>query len=377
MHWIPKMHKVPTKSRFIVAAKHCSLKGLAQTVTKILKMFYKQVENYNNKSYFFSHVKSFWVIQNKDTVIKTLKRLSDRNQAKTIATYDFSTLYTKIPHSKLKNVLHEITKFCFKGCSESRVLISSNGARWSRNQKPDKEGKILLSEKQVKDAFSYLLDNCYFSVGKNIFRQVIGIPMGTDPAPFMANLFLYYYESKFIKQHKINNMNRIRKFNYIFRFIDDLIAINDDKEFENNIKNIYPEELELKKENIGDQQASYLDFYAKISNKKFSLKLYDKRDDFNFEIVRMPFLSNNMPSQIFYSSFCSEILRIARCTTEKEDFMSSCNSLIERMWAQGAKGKKARVQNSLHKIFRKHKSSFLPFFQTPKAFVDSLLSDKF
>ena len=114
-------------------------------------MFYKQVENYNNKSYFFSHVKSFWVIQNKDTVIKTLKRLSDRNQAKTIATYDFSTLYTKIPHSKLKNVLHEITKFCFKGCSESRVLISSNGARCSRNQKTDKEGQILLSEKQVKE----------------------------------------------------------------------------------------------------------------------------------------------------------------------------------------------------------------------------------
>ena len=47
---------------------------------------------------------------------------------------------------------------------------------------------------------SYLLDNCYFTVGKQIFKQIIGIPMGSDPAPFMANLFLYYYESQFIKK---------------------------------------------------------------------------------------------------------------------------------------------------------------------------------
>ena len=45
MHWTPKMHKVPSKARFIVAAKYCSLKGLSQTITKVLKMYYKQVEN--------------------------------------------------------------------------------------------------------------------------------------------------------------------------------------------------------------------------------------------------------------------------------------------------------------------------------------------
>ena len=118
-------------------------------------------------------------------------------KSKTISTYDFSTLYTKIPHSKLKYVLNEITEFCFKGCNDSKISILRNGARWSHDPKPNKEGQIQLSKKEVKDAISYLLDNCYFSIGKNIFRQVVGIPMGSDPAPFMANLFLYYYESKF------------------------------------------------------------------------------------------------------------------------------------------------------------------------------------
>ena len=55
-------------------------------------------------------------------------------------------------------------------------------------------------------AINFLLDNSYFKVGKKIFRQVIGIPMGTDPAPFMANLFLYFYEKNFVLQLKKENI---------------------------------------------------------------------------------------------------------------------------------------------------------------------------
>ena len=200
--------------------------------------------------------------------------------------------------------------------------------------------------------------------------------MGSDPAPFMANLFLYYYENKFLKQYKLKNMKNARIFNFIFRFIDDLLAINDEGLFEKNIKNIYPKELELKKGNVGHDQASYLDIESKISNRQFSHKLYDKRDDFNFNIVRMPYLSNNMPSRIFYSSYSSEILRIARCTSDKEDFLASCISLIERMRRQGSKFMYNKARVSMHKVFCKHKSSFLPFFPTPKAFVDGILSFK-
>ena len=171
-------------------------------------------------------------------------------------------------------------------------------------------------------------------------------------------------------------MGNARKFNNIFRFQDDLAAVNDDGEIDKNINNIYPEELELKKENVGLKEADYLDLHINIINKQFSLKLYDKRDAFNFDIVRMPFLSNNMPSRIFYSSFSSELLRYARCTTEKNDFISDCHNLIDRMMKQGAKGKLNRTRVSIHRIFNKHKPTFLPFFQTAKDFSDSILSGK-
>ena len=68
-----------------------------------------------------------------------------------------------------------------------------------------------------------------------------------------------------------------RTFGYVWRYIDDLSAVNDDKIFENNIHNIYPPELELKKENTGYLSASFLNIDITIVNDKFSLKPYDNR----------------------------------------------------------------------------------------------------
>ena len=75
----------------------------------------------------------------------------------------------------------------------------------------------------VKKEIAFLLGKCYFKVGKTVFKQVIGIPMGTDPDPFMANLFLYHYENKFIKELKKTDRLAACKFGNIWRYIDDLM----------------------------------------------------------------------------------------------------------------------------------------------------------
>ena len=46
----------------------------------------------------------------------------------------------------------------------------------------------------VCDALSYLLDNIYIRFGTKLYRQIVGIPMGTNCAPLVADLFLYCYE---------------------------------------------------------------------------------------------------------------------------------------------------------------------------------------
>ena len=76
--------------------------------------------------------------------------------------------------------------------------------------------------------------------------------MGSDPAPFMAYLFLYHYESTWLLELKKKDLITARKFSNTFRFIDDLNAMNDGGEFERHFKEIYPPELELKKEHGND-----------------------------------------------------------------------------------------------------------------------------
>ena len=84
----------------------------------------------------------------------------------------------------------------------------------------------------------FLLDNCFFLVGNKILKQSIGLPMGGDPAPFWANLFLFYFEYQWMKKMRQTNNLLARKFSHTFRFIDDLLAVNDGGMFEKYYKDM-------------------------------------------------------------------------------------------------------------------------------------------
>ena len=70
------------------------------------------------------------------------------------------------------------------------------------------------------------------------FRQIVGIPIGSDPTPFFAALFLYYYEIKWIKRMKRSDIRRARRFANTLRVIDDITVLNEGSEFEQNFKDI-------------------------------------------------------------------------------------------------------------------------------------------
>ena len=189
--------------------------------------------------------------------------------------------------------------------------------------------------------------------------------MGIDPAPFWANLFLHHFETNFMKQIISSDLNRAYSFHSIGRFIDDLYALNDKKEFLKSFKYIYPRSLELKIEHEGEH-ATFLALDVTVKDGIFVYKLFDKRDAFTFPIVRMPFLDSNIPSSIFYGAIFSEILRIARCTLKFEDVVPRLQDLFTRMIAQGAH--KEYILKQINKGFQRYPDTFLKFGQTPKEF---------
>ena len=103
------------------------------------------------------------------------------------------------------------------------------GAFWSRSK--SKTGRYYALQ-EIKSCLEFLINSSFLQVGSKIFGQVLGIPMEPDPVLFFANLFLFFYECRWLKSIKNTNYGVARKFGNIFRFIDDLITINGRNEFE-------------------------------------------------------------------------------------------------------------------------------------------------
>ena len=81
---------------------------------------------------------------------------------------------------------------------------------------------------------------------------------------------------------KLKQNNQLAKtFSNTFRYIDDLLTLNNPN-FEQEISNIYPPQLELKRTTETDSRLSYLDLELNIVEKKFSTAVFDERDGFNF-----------------------------------------------------------------------------------------------
>ena len=89
----------------------------------------------------------------------------------------------------------------------------------------------------------FLVDNIYVRFGGQLFRQMVGIPMGTNCAPILANLFLNSYENKFLHKLKEGKRKLARNFNLSYRYIDDIIFNN--TRFREFISDIYPKELTI------------------------------------------------------------------------------------------------------------------------------------
>ena len=139
----------------------------------------------------------------------------------------------------------------------------------------------------------------------NVVVQIVGIPMGTNCAPLVAYLFLFCYGRDFMLSLSDNNQTDIiEAFISTSIYLDDSLYI-DKPYFKQMVGQIYPTELQLNKANSSDTEALFLDLNLSITNGIASSKIYDKRDDFNFEIVNFPFFDGDVPCPPSYGVYIS------------------------------------------------------------------------
>ena len=190
------MHKTPYKHRFIAGSRCCTTKPLSQLLTKCLQEIKKLQENYCKAIYNNTGINRMWILKNSASLLETLKN-EDLGKVTHISTWDFSTLYITIPQKDLKDRICRLIKFAFKKNDIKYIIVSERYAYFSRTES-EKEGCISWTCSEFCKVFEFLIDNIYVKFGDDIFQQTLGIPMGTDCAPVLADLFLYTYEYDFL-----------------------------------------------------------------------------------------------------------------------------------------------------------------------------------
>ena len=259
MYWLPKLHKTPYKARFIANSSSCTTTELSKLLTSCLTAVKNHVIRYCEKVYERSGKNLFWSIKNSGEVLNKLKSRGFR--ATSLSTYDFSTLYTTLSHNLIKEKLINLIEWTFKregspciACNERQAFFTSE----------DTKRYKLWSCQNVCEALIYLLDNIYIRFGTKLYRQIVGIPMGTNCAPLVADLFLFCYERDFMMSlSDVKQAEIIQAFKSTSRYLDDLLNI-DNPYFEGMVNRIHPPELQLNKANTSDTEAQFLDLHLSI-----------------------------------------------------------------------------------------------------------------
>ena len=140
--------------------------------------------------------------------VKFLYFKSKNFKASKLSTYDFSTLYTTLTHHLINDKLIDLINRTFIWLATKNVLFSDVYKKYN-----------LWFCQKVCDALVYLLDNSFIRSGTKLYRQTIGIPMGTNCAPLVADLFLFCSARDFMESlSQENQADIIEAFNSTSRY---------------------------------------------------------------------------------------------------------------------------------------------------------------
>ena len=160
--------------------------------------------------------------------------------------------------------------------------------------------------------------------------------MGSNCASHLANIFLFIYESALVnKVFEESNIDNIHQLGTAFRYQDDLTIFQQYYNAAYNIVNSYPQEMIIKNTNVNINTVNYLDLTICIVDNRYHYKSYDKRKEFNFQIICYPNLSGNIPLNPSLGVFTSQLSRFCGINLTAEDFKYDIIQLVKTLHSQG------------------------------------------
>ena len=261
-------------------------------------------------------------------------------------------MYTTIPHQDLIDKLRLCLTQAWnwratqENVSVDRLRLEVKGSvcKWvvrsARSRNVYKPGYWLVNSNALLELIQFLVYNTFVINGDVIYKQIIGIPMGTNCAPLLANLYLYAYESSFIDRIQgAKGRTAARSFHMSFRLIDDLLSVDNPllkqyidlpapKTMDDGVGGIYPEELTLNDTSLEDC-VQFLGMELRYIGNSLELEVFDKKKEFPFSVIRYPHLDSVIPISIPYGVFTGLLYRRYRICTRKTVFLDQSVELAK------------------------------------------------
>ena len=362
LYAMPKLHKLETHRnpfRFIVGKSknnHPELpedllcKGVSgkNTLTDVRKHLASALDSVIDLLLIkqrYEEVKRCWIVRDTQEFIDTTSVLQV-DESTELTTADFTTMYTQLPHDVVVECVCEAIDDALPVLRDlnglpplmsleavaDAVCFGTDG-QWFM-PKPG-ERRVGWTVKQVKQAVRDVVGEAYVYVDGVLFRQTVGIGMGHEESPPLANLTLYAFEKAFVNKC-IAEMGpsvverKFHNFKYHCRFIDDIFAPTP------------PDALPTMHEygglnyaitgntnNIEEQFVVFLGIKVSIKEQRLVYRARDKQHAFNFELTRFPSWDSCHPRSCMLGTVMGMLTRTLRFTTEVEALFQESQHILQ------------------------------------------------
>ncbi|MCP4058459.1 MAG: hypothetical protein GY738_14315 [Pseudoalteromonas sp.] len=344
IYGLPKLHKNPYGTRFICGAGNTCIMPLSTMLHHVLSHLREHFGNYCRVIESRTGTRCYWSINNNELVIKNLVSHTNGRKTSHANSYDFSTLFTMLPHNVIKKELYFVADMLFskngskqflavnkKACTEK---VFAGGKTTFYTTRDDNTSKFAyLTKEDVKLLIKINLEEAYVSFAEHIFKQDYGISMGGSASPVTCDLTLSVLEYKYLTKRE--NLHIARRLASVYRYIDDILCTSiSGTEFEAIVKEIYPSSLPLGHASGNQDGCNFLDLQIHI-RPNLRISVYDKTDSFNFQVVKFIFSDSNVSINTGRNVFLSQLVRYARICTHFCDFKNKSKELCRCMLSHG------------------------------------------
>lgn len=327
----------------------CSTTRISKTICEQLNMIISLLLHKDEQHFKLHKYKRCFIVRKPKEVFQMIKDRQEIFKRLVPTTFDFTTLYTKLPHD---HILTNMRKAIVEAIEYKNRMYARLGNGYGR----------LRSVQVLMEWIEHLVTNTYIANNpKEVYHQKIGIPMGTNCAPEIANLVLYVWEAEYMDELvRGGKLKEAQKHIYTKRYIDDIICFSVDP-----IPMTKYQNLEYSQQTCEDGSVTYLG--AKFFHKdgKFHIEVFDKTTEWKFKVLKYPAASSNVPNHQMRGIFMGEAKRFQMIANSLGAFKKAITSLTRNLYIRGHPIPTIRnawreyIIRYGHKHFRERKRRFL------------------